>query len=545
MKQKPGSSTARRAARAKTSVRLVTTACIAGALAAGLTGAARADQGNGDPAVVRVGDGAVRGSVGDGYRQFDGIPYAAPPVGDLRWTSPQPPRRWSGVRAATEPRSSCPQTAGFLGDAASDDEDCLYLNVTTPANSNGEKLPVMFWIHGGGFYSGSGSLYGAERLATEGHVVVVTLNYRLGVFGFLDHPALDGAREKSGDYGIEDQQAALRWVRKNAAAFGGDAGNVTLFGESAGGASTCAHLASPASAGLFRRAIVQSGPCTMASEWPYPEGNWVVRPRATAQKQGEAVAAKLGCEQDTVACLRGKSVAELLDASDGGQGYGPAAGDGGVLPLSPKTALATGRFNRVPVIHGTTRDEHRTFVAAIETFTGHTVTDADYRQDLRDFFGPEKAAEVLKEYPVDAYESPSVALSTVWTDSAWACTALDTDRLLSTRVPTYAYEFADAKAPWASDGSSPSFPTGAFHAAELQYLFDDEQFRTPLNADQRKLSDQMIRYWTTFAHTGDPNGGGTVTWPRFTGTEVRSLNTGGDTRADLSSEHHCGFWKSL
>ncbi|GAA4492262.1 carboxylesterase family protein [Actinoallomurus oryzae] len=543
MGQRPARSTVRRII-GGTSIRMAAAAGIAGALAAGLAGPALGAQRNGDPAVVRVGDGLVRGSVGDGYRRFDGIPYAAPPVGGLRWASPQPPRRWSGVREATEPRGSCPQTAGFLGDPASADEDCLYLNVTTPANSHGKKLPVMFWIHGGGFYSGSGSLYGAQRLATEGNVVVVTLNYRLGVFGFLDHPALDGAGGESGDYGIEDQQAALRWVRRNAAAFGGDAGNVTLFGESAGGVSTCAHLASPASAGLFRRAIVQSGPCTMASEWPYPDGNWVVRPRATAEKQGEEVAARLGCEQNTVACLRGKSVAELLDASDGGQGYGPAAG-GGVLPLSPKTALATGRFNRVPVIHGTTHDEHRTFVAAIETFTGHTVTDADYRQDIEDFFGKDKAAEVLKEYPAAAYESPSVALSTVWTDSAWACTALDTDRLLGARVPTYAYEFSDATAPWASDGSSPSFATGAFHASELQYLFADEQFRTPLNAGQRRLSEQMIRYWTNFAHTGDPNGGGTTAWPRFAGTNVRSLTTGGDAQADLSTEHRCGFWKSL
>ncbi|MFB9838567.1 carboxylesterase/lipase family protein [Actinoallomurus acaciae] len=540
MEQQPGR-TIRRVVRGRTSIRMMAAVGIAGALAAGLAGPAYG--GEKHPSVVRVRDGLVRGSVGAGYRQFDGIPYAAPPVGDLRWTPPQAPQPWSGVRAATEPRSSCPQTAGFLGDAASDDEDCLYLNVTTPANSDGKRLPVMFWIHGGGFYSGSGSLYGAQRLATAGNVVVVTLNYRLGVFGFLDHPALDRAGGESGDYGIEDQQAALRWVRRNAAAFGGDAGNVTLFGESAGGVSTCAQLAAPASAGLFRRAIVQSGPCTMASEWPYADGSWVVRPRATAEKQGEDVAARLGCEQDTVACLRGKSVADLLDASDGGQGYGPAAG-GGVLPLSPKTALATGRFNRVPVIHGTTHDEHRTFVAAIETFTGHTATAADYRQDIEDFFGKDKAAAVLKEYPVDAYESPSVALSTVWTDSAWACTALDTDRLLSARVPTYAYEFSDSTAPWASDGSSPSFPTGAFHASELQYLFDDEQFRTPLNAGQRQLSDQMIRYWTNFARTGDPNGGGTTAWPRFAGTAVRSLSTGGDAQADLSSEHHCGFWKS-
>jgi para-nitrobenzyl esterase len=403
----------------------------------------------------------------------------------------------------------------------------------------------MFWIHGGGFYSGSGSLYGAERLATQGKVIVVTLNYRLGVFGFLAHPALDGTDQKSGDYGLEDQQTALRWVRDNAAAFGGDAGNVTLFGESAGGVSTCSHLVSPASAGLFRRAIIQSGPCgDLTKTWPYTGGNWGVRPREAAEKQGMALAEKLGCGSGA-ACLRGKSVSELMDASEGGQGFGPVAGEGGVLPAIPATALATGRFNRVPVINGTTRDEHRTFTAAIDAFSGHAATAADYRDDLKNFFGKEKAAKVRAEYPLKAYDSPSTALATIWTDSSWACTALDTDRLLSTQVPTYAYEFADGTAPWASDGPKSSFPTGAFHASELQYLFNDEQFRTPLTSPQRQLSDQMIRYWTTFAYTGDPNGDGTPTWPRFDADHARSLTTSGNGEADLAREHRCGFWQSL
>ncbi|MCW2862658.1 MAG: hypothetical protein JWP48_4366 [Actinoallomurus sp.] len=401
----------------------------------------------------------------------------------------------------------------------------------------------MFWVHGGGFYSGSGSLYGAQRLAEQGKVIVVTLNYRLGVFGFLAHPAL--GHTTSGDYGLEDQQAALRWVRDNAAAFGGDSGNVTLFGESAGGVSTCSHLVAPASAGLFRRAIIQSGPCgDLARTWPYTEGNWGVRPRAVAERQGASLAAAVGCGdvKDAAACLRGKLVSALLEASQGGQGFGPAAG-GKVLPAIPATAIASGRFNRVPVINGTTRDEHRTFVAAIESFTGHTVTEADYRKDIADFYGEDKAARIRKQYPISAYDSPSTALAAVWTDSSWACPALDTDRLLSGKVPTYAYEFADEKAPWASDGTTPSFPTGAFHAAEVQYLFEDPQFAGPLTASQRELSDQMIGYWTRFARTGDPNGPGTPSWPRFAADWVRSL--GGNADADLAQEHRCGFWRSL
>jgi para-nitrobenzyl esterase len=399
----------------------------------------------------------------------------------------------------------------------------------------------MFWVHGGGFYSGSGSLYGARRLAEQGKVIVVTLNYRLGVFGFLAHPSL--GHRTSGDYGLEDQQAALRWVRDNAAAFGGDSGNVTLFGESAGGVSTCSHLVAPASAGLFRRAIIQSGPCgDLARTWPYTDGNWGVRPRAVAERQGGSLAAAVGCGdvRDAAACLRGKPVSALLEASQGGQGFGPAAG-GKVLPAIPATAIAAGRFNRVPVINGTTRDEHRTFIAAIESFTGHTVTEADYRKDIADFYGEDKAARIRKQYPISAYDSPSTALAAVWTDSSWACPALGTDRLLSRQVPTYAFEFADEKAPWAGDGTTPSFPAGAFHAAELQYLFEDEQFAGPLTASQEELSDQMIGYWTRFARTGDPNGPGTPPWSRFAADRVRSLTTGGNGEADLAREHRCGF----
>ena len=534
-----------RRTRGRRSARIAAAAGIAGVVAAGMAAPATADRVHriGDPTVVRTDDGAVRGTAADDYRTFEGIPYAAPPVGRLRWASPQHAAAWTGTRDATEPGNACPQNAGFLGDAASETEDCLYLNVTTPRHTAGKKLPVMFWVHGGGFYSGSGSLYGARRLASEGNVIVVTPNYRLGVFGFLAHPSLDHGASKSGDYGLEDQQAALRWVRDNAAAFGGDAGNVTLFGESAGGMSTCSHLAAPASAGLFKQAIIQSGPCTMAGQWPYADGNWTVRPRKVAERQGEATAAKLDC--DDADCLRGKSVKDLLEASEGGQGFGPAAGGGGVLPQAPAQALAGGDFAHVPVVQGTTHDEHRTFVAAIESFTEHVVTDADYRKDITDFFGKRTAHKILAEYPSSAYDSPSTALATVWTDSAWSCPALGTDRLLSAYVPTYAYEFADAKAPWVSDSPAPSFPTGAFHAAELQYLFEDAQFRTPLTAAQQGLSDQMIGYWTRFAHTGNPNGDAAPTWPRFDGSHVQSLRTGGTGQTSLGTEHRCGFWQSL
>jgi para-nitrobenzyl esterase len=516
------------------------------------TGIAVADSGRAgtataDGPIVVTGSGAVRGTVGADHRSFQGIPYAQPPVGESRWAPPRPAARWSGTRDATKRGNDCAQTAGFLGDAPSDSEDCLYLNVTTPRRLDGRKVPVMFFVHGGGFYSGSGALYRAERLAADGEVVVVTFNYRLGVFGFLAHPSL-GVR--AGNFGLEDQQSALRWVRSNAASFGGDPDNVTLIGESAGSVSTCAHLAAPSSAGLFRRAVMQSGPCDLTTQWPYLDGSWLPRSRDVAEDQGRTLATAVGCADPAtaVACLRGASVSTLLAASAGGQGYGPVFGAGGLLPISPKQALATGRFNKVPVLHGTTRDEHRTFVGAIEQFTGHVVTADDYRGDITAFFGDD-AARVLTRYPLGDFDSPSLALAAVWTDSAWACTALATDRSLGRQVPTFAYEFADEQAPWSVDGPRPSFPTGAFHASELQYLFHDEQFPGPETAAQRRLSDQMIGYWTRFAHTGDPNGAGLPGWPQFHGTagRVQSLapGQGGIGPVDLGGEHRCDFWQTV
>jgi para-nitrobenzyl esterase len=486
--------------------------------------------------VVQTENGRVRGTVTKDYRAFEGIPYAASPVGERRWSPPVPPANWTSTLDATRPGNTCAQTGDFIGDKPSESEDCLTLNVTAPRGAR--KLPVMVWIHGGGFFSGSGGIYQGGQLATKGDVVVVTFNYRLGVFGFLAHPGL----EDSGNFGLQDQQAALRWVQRNVTQFGGDPSQVTLFGESAGGVSTCAHLAAPGSAGLFQRAIIQSGPCALTTQWPYGEdGNWVSRPRATAEQAGQKLAATLGC--DTIACLRTKSVPDLLTASNGGNGYGPVYGGGGVLPISPEQALATGHFNKVPVIQGTTRDEHQTFQAAIEGFMGRATSKDDYDNDLTAFFGADKAAKIKAHYPLN--DVPGAVMSSIWTDYSWSCTALRTDKMLSRRTPTYAYEFADEKAPWFADAANPSFPTGAYHASELQYLFPGVYGSGNLPAAQQKLADQMIKYWARFAYTGNPNGPGLADWPRFAGSSVLSLAPAKTTQADLAGEHHCGFWDTI
>jgi para-nitrobenzyl esterase len=486
--------------------------------------------------VVQTENGPVRGTAAKDYRSFEGIPYAAPPIGERRWTSPAPPAKWTSTLDATRPGNTCAQTGDFIGDKPSESEDCLTLNVTAPRGAR--KLPVMVWIHGGGFFSGSGGIYQAGQLATKGDVVVVTVNYRLGVFGFLAHPELTN----SGNFGLEDQQAALRWVQRNVGQFGGDPSQVTLFGESAGGVSTCVHLAAPGSAGLFQRAIIQSGPCALTTQWPYGEdGNWVSRPRATAEKAGLKLAAGLGC--DTVDCLKTKSVADLEAASSGGNGYGPVYGGGGVLPISPEQALATGHFNKVPVIQGTTRDEHQTFQAAIEGFMGHPTTKDDYDNDLTGFFGADKAAKIKAKYPLG--DVPGATMSSIWTDYSWSCTALRADKMLAPRTPTYAYEFADEKAPWFADAGKPSFATGAYHASELQYLFPGVYGSGNLPAAQQKLADQMIKYWSRFAYTGNPNGPGSPEWSRSTGSNVLSMAPGRIKPVDFGAEHNCGFWNGF
>ncbi|MDF5752832.1 carboxylesterase/lipase family protein [Spongiactinospora sp. TRM90649] len=530
------------------------------AVAAGLglslaltTGVASATADRG--ALVTTDGGRLQGVVADDHRSFSGIPYAAPPVGELRWASPRPAVPWAGRRDATRPGPACAQTAGMLGEKRSLSEDCLYLNVTTPRRASARPRPVIVWLHGGGFRNGSGDMYGADRLAVRGDAVVVTVNYRLGVFGYLAHPALDGgnAENLSGNFGIEDQRAALRWVRRNAASFGGDPGNVTVAGESAGGASACAHLISPGSAGLFQRAIVQSAPCTMA-RWP-AGWSWLPRPRAQAYRHGEATAERLGCPAASpaavAACLRAKSPAELLAHSQ--NEFAPVIG-GPLLPRDPATAFAAGRFNRVPVMHGITRDEHVTF--GQELAGAPPLTDDGYVRGIRAYFGDQAADRVLARYPLDNYGEPGTsragaAMQSVMTDHLWATPAVETNRLLAAKVPTYAYEFADRGAPWVSGTPVvPSFPTGAFHASELQYLFAADYFagRT-LSPAQARLSDTMIAYWSRFARTGDPNGPGTPYWPAVDAGEpaVQRLAPGpsGIRRTDLCREHRCRFWNSF
>ena len=531
------------------------------ALLTAATGIAAASPVSADPAVVTTDHGRIRGIADAEARTFLGIPYAAPPTKELglRWKPPQPAAAWKGVRDATKPGSSCPQPAGFAMTEQSTSEDCLYLNVTTPVDAAGKKLPVIVYLHGGGLAFGAGDLFGGRSLATRGDVVVVTVNYRLGALGFLDHPALDARAGSglSGDFGLEDQQAALRWVRDNAAAFGGDPRNVTLAGESAGAMSVCAQLASPEATGLFQRAVIESQPCAMPVTPTMYSGP---RPRVLAEQQGEALANDVGCD-DKAHPRPAAEVADCLLNLDppafaklpgyfGGFGLGPAVG-GPVLPVDPAQAIATGRFNKVPVLTGTNHDESRFMVNGMLLQGVPLATETDYRTQLAaDFCPPGTASCALSDkaaaqYPASAYGgSHPLALSTALTDSVFARRSLDTDRELARHVPTYSYEFDDQQAPGIT--GLPSFlPQGAYHTSELGYLFD-VGWTAPRTPGQDQLSDQMIAYWTRFARTGDPNGPGTPHWSRFhDGTQVESLapGPGGIHSVDLASEHEYDFWK--
>ncbi len=513
--------------------------------------------GGGSSAVVATDRGPLRGLVTDEYRSFQGIPYAAAPVGELRWVSPQPVTPWTKPRDATRPGSACAQPAGIPMGRPSTYEDCLYLNVTTPRGGSNRLRPVMVWLHGGSLTYGAGDIYPPTRLVTRGDVVVVTVNYRLGALGFLAHQAFDAAgASRSGNFGLEDQQAALRWVRRNAAAFGGDPRNVTLFGESAGSFSTCAHLASPASAGLFDKVIMQSGPCTAG--WT-PATMSSPRPRAVAQQEGLALAESLGCADlaTAAACLRAKPVEDLLTATASLPDLGPVLG-GPILPVDPAEALATGRFHRVPVIHGYNRDEERLRVWGLEVSGANCgpgvpslpgrphecpLTAARYLDQLRQEW-PGDAGKVAARYPSGRYASPSEALGAALTDAVWVRPTLDTAAALARHTPTYVYEFGDEQAPFFIGANQPSFPLGAFHAAELPYLFD-VGYAQPLSGTQRALSEQMIAYWARFAHTGDPNVPGAPTWSRYHGRHVLSLAPGAIRPIDAKAAHHYAFWRSL
>ncbi|MFF3649158.1 carboxylesterase/lipase family protein [Streptomyces sp. NPDC002181] len=524
---------------------LLTAACaVAALLASSLLGsalpaaaAAKAPSGGSPGPRAAVAQGALRGQDHDGAQEFLGVPYAAPPVGGARLRPPQEPRRWTGVREAVRQAPACLQFSPFgLGDPAAVSEDCLYLDVYRPATARaGARLPVIVWLHGGAYSQGTGTQFGGRTMADLTGSVVVSINYRLGQLGYLGLPEITGQNaQHSGSFGLMDQLAALRWTRQNIAAFGGNPGNVTVSGQSAGSGSVCALLAAPSAAGLFHRAVLQSGPCTLLRT---PDG-------ARAESEARTFAAGAGCTDAAglAACLRSASGAALVEAARTVPTSGPASGDG-LLPVDPATAIGSGHWNKVPVMIGSTRSEARLFVA----LTQPHLTQEQYTAQVLAGYGA-AGPEVLARYPVSAYGSAYLALSALMTDSTFACQTAWTAQLFAEQVPTYVYEFDDPRSPTLYGAQVPGLDESNAHSAELAYLHDFTMGERPLTADQVALATRMKRYWGAFAHHGAPVVPGQTAWPTSgsgSGAAVLTLNpTATRTGTSFGSDHQCAFWRT-
>jgi para-nitrobenzyl esterase len=459
---------------------------------------------------AKVTGGEVRAIVRDGIASFKGIPFAAPPVGDLRWKPPQPAQPWTGTRLADTFGPAPMQDARFaamIGGSTNVSEDCLYLNVWTPAKTPEAGLPVMVWIYGGAFMSGMTHVpvYDGARLAEKG-VVFVSLTYRVGPFGFLAHPELSQESGKgSGCYGIQDLVAGLRWVRDNVAHFGGDPNRVTIFGESAGGIAVSMLSVVPSARGLFHRAISQSGG-SMAPVKRANEAGQNVPSLALAEATGKQFLEKLGAADLNAA--RALSAEQIQKAGLGIGRFWPVA-DGEVIPGDQFELFEAGQFNDTPVLIGTNSDEGAMFVRP-------GTTPAAFVSQVRTSFGP-AAEAILAAYPHSTAAEAFKSSKDLFRESAfawhtWAWARLQTRK---GKHPAFVYYF---------DHRTPNSPDGANHAAEIPYVFRNLAHQeAPPPAQEVALSDLMSSYWVNFAGHGDPNGPDLPPWPAFDPTGMQTL----------------------
>lgn len=455
---------------------------------------------------VRLDSGMISGAAGTNQdvRVFRGIPYAAPPVGNLRWRAPEAVAHWDGVRNADQFGAMCMQPAfrGAPGAAAPANppkmsEDCLFLNVWTAAASANDRRPVMVWIHPGGYQTGSGSTprYDGEALAKKG-VVLVTINYRLGVFGFFAHPELtkESEHHASGNYALMDQVAALQWVRNNIAGFGGDPQRVTVFGDSAGSSSIANLMGSPRAKGLFQRAVGESGAWMGLSLTP-------MRTLAEAERAGVKTAEALNAP--SLAELRGKPAEDLLKA---GRAGGPVI-DGWFLPEDVATIFAQGKQNDVPLIAGSNQDEG--------TFFLQPTTAAKFIERARMRYG-DQAEAFLKLYPAGTDEEATASQLEAFRDElafvmrVWARAETKTGH-----SKAFLFYFTHEPPPPVGATSRGGFGSGATHGSEAQYIFGNLLGPRGWTGLDHQVSDMLASYWVNFATSGDPNGKGLAKWPAF------------------------------
>lgn len=485
---------------------------------------------NDDPLRVATRAGVVAGHTVEGALAFEGIPYGAPPT---RFAPSEPALPWDGERDATAPAPACAQLSlGPDATVVSANEDCLRLDVWSRAGA--EDLPVMVWFHGGGFLVGQTSDYPGHVLAED--VVLVRVAYRLGPFGFM--ASVDETGSAIGNAGLSDQQLALRWVRDNIEAFGGNANNVTIFGQSAGGTSVCTHLVAPGSRGLFHRAILQSGTCDLVKPW------------GQAAFNGSEFIRAAGCDgaPAPLACLRGKSAEELLTLTplptteDGERGlgrfsWGPTV-DGTLLSEHPNDSLASGAFAKVPVLLGSNRDEGGFFAFTM----GLTELDPEgFYGAIGWLFGADAPA-VLDRYPLDDYESPVRAISAVLGDSWFHCPIRrDARALVANGGTVYKYHFVyENMIGFLAE-------LGVVHGAEMPFVFGTTvENRYLLDAPGRPLSKQIRALWTEFARSGNPNfGDDESAWPPYD-QSARYLRISTESRVETAlRKEHCDFWDAL
>lgn len=471
--------------------------------------------------IVKTDSGYISGINENGICAYLGIPYAAPPTGDLRWRPPAEVKSWEGIRKADKFGPSCPQAvASDFGPEwlpGNMSEDCLSLNVWTPATNSSEKLPVMVFIYGGAYMRGSSALplYNGTVLAKKG-VVVVTINYRVGVLGYMAHPELskESPNNTSGNYALLDQEAALRWVQKNIAAFGGDPSRVTIFGESAGAANIISQLAIPQSRGLYSQAIVESG-----GVWTNGPSVIGYRTKAEAEEYGMKFAESLGYSgPDAIQQMRGRSAFDLVNETPyvwdstflgfHNVAFKPTI-DGWLIPEAPQEIFRQGRQNPVPIIIGSNADEG-TLLAA-----NTNMTVADYEQFLRDSFG-ESAIYMLAKYPARTKEEVQHQMERITTDFDFALASkFIAGSMAGLNQSTYLYKFTYVL---------PGQPNGAYHTSELYFVFRPSYWNP--DPTSSRVSDYMMDLWVRFAKTENPNGGINVTWPEYSTEKDQYLDIG-------------------
>jgi para-nitrobenzyl esterase len=455
-------------------------------------------------APLKVEGGLVQGVGADGLTVYKGLPFAAPPVGDLRWRPPQPAAEWAGVRSADQYAPGCLPSMGDPPPSGAS-EDCLYLNVWTPAKSAGDRLPVLVWIYGGGFNGGSTSVpvHDGARLARRG-VVLVSIAYRVGVLGFYAHPELsaESPHHVSGNYGLLDMIAGLQWIQRNIAAFGGDPARVTIFGESAGGIAVSMLCASPLAKGLFHGAISQSGGSFgPSSKSPVPGEN--MRLLADAEASGAEMAKATGAP--SLAELRALPAEKVIEAGRRQRGMAWPIVDGWVIPDDQYKLYEAGRFNDTPILVGYNSDEGLSFT--------RVRTSEEYVAGVRARYGP-FADPLLEAYPRAADSIPKTARDLA-RDAAFGWHTWSWARLQSSRGKGKAFYYYFDQHPERAPGS-PEADHGAPHGADVPYVFENlETMRRPATDGDRRISDAMAAYWTNFAKRGDPNGDGLPAWPAF------------------------------